>query len=615
MRCFLLTVLAVSLVATPALASVPGTVGYNGVLFKDGECPGDFAAFCGTKSMDMTFRYFASKDGADQVGVDIAISAVPVTNGYFHVELTPPGADATWLELSVDDGGGMKALSPRVALSAVPYALAAGDAATLGGQAPSAFVVAGSAGAVTTTMLADGSVTASKLGVTCTSGQVLKWIGTGWGCGALSGGGTVTQVDTGDGLTGGPITGTGTISAKFAGTAGDYGVATAVARSDHGHDAEYAAKALEASVAALQTTVASLQGTVATLQTQVATCQANLAKATTCPSDMVPVGDFCVDRYESSLWAKKVDDGTPIDCADVQKGVDDALTAGWPTVDIYAGYQNGRTECNLTNPPIICKYRQYGNKGGSSAACPGSECDDYDVAGFPDSGNWTKPLYACAIKGVYPSRSMTWFQAQQACVNAGKHLITNGEWQAAVAGTPDPGSWPTPSGTCTGDAATATPLGTCNTCSSGARMTGLAAGVCKSKWCDAKGCIEDMIGNLWEWVDLWGQAGRTALDVNGGVSGTSLTGQFGKGSYHTPWSKGYVAATTSEDCSGRACDGTWNVNGETVGDTGWLPGLPFAALRGGNWGNGTEAGAFAFNAYGGPSYWSWDDGARCARGL
>jgi hypothetical protein len=47
--------------------------------------------------------------------------------------------------------------------------------------------------------------------------------------------GTVTQVNTGDGLTGGPITTTGTISVNFGGS----GAALTVSRSDHNHDSRY----------------------------------------------------------------------------------------------------------------------------------------------------------------------------------------------------------------------------------------------------------------------------------------------------------------------------------------------------------------------------------------
>ncbi|MFO1305477.1 MAG: tail fiber domain-containing protein [Burkholderiales bacterium] len=47
----------------------------------------------------------------------------------------------------------------------------------------------------------------------CASGQVLKWNGSAWACSAdANSGGTVTSVGTGTGLTGGPITGSGSLS-------------------------------------------------------------------------------------------------------------------------------------------------------------------------------------------------------------------------------------------------------------------------------------------------------------------------------------------------------------------------------------------------------------------
>ena len=42
-------------------------------------------------------------------------------------------------------------------------------------------------------------------------------------------------------------------------------------------------------------------------------------------------------------------------------------------------------------------------------------------------------------------------------------------------------------------------------------------------------------------------------------------------------------------------------------------GLPFAAIRGGNWNNGTEAGAFNLNLNNGPSNRNNNIGLRCCR--
>lgn len=67
---------------------------------------------------------------------------------------------------------------------------------------------------VNTAQIADSAVTLPKLApMGCGSGQILKFNGTAWACAAdaTGGGGTVTQVGTGPGLTGGPITGSGTV--------------------------------------------------------------------------------------------------------------------------------------------------------------------------------------------------------------------------------------------------------------------------------------------------------------------------------------------------------------------------------------------------------------------
>jgi uncharacterized protein YukE len=342
-----------------------------------------------------------------------------------------------------------------------------------------------------------------------------------------------------------------------------------------------AAKSVEATVAELAAAVTTLQGKVASLETTVSAQAATIADhearivdletqvmllGGACPSDMVPVGDFCVDRYEASIWERK--DGQAVDCAALQAAVDEAVAAGWSDADIYYGTH---PTCNLTDKPKMCNYRQYGSPPGCSSDYG---CDDYP-AEFPDSGNWSKPLYACAIKGVMPSRSMTWFQAAQACALSGKHLITNLEWQTAVAGTVDPG-------------ANNGADGSCNTQSGGPRKTGLGASKCVSKY-----GVEDMIGNLWELVDLWGQAGPVNASYN---AGTAVT----------PWPSSY----------GDGGDKTRNVNGQawSSGTGGWTTGLPFAAIRGGGWVTGTGGGAFAFPAYNGPSHWDSDIGLRCARG-
>jgi formylglycine-generating enzyme required for sulfatase activity len=442
-------------------------------------------------------------------------------------------------------------------------------------------------------------------------------------------------VTPGDGLSGGGTValGTGTtLSAAYAGAAGDYGTAVTLARSDHAHDATYsplshthddryftetemntklAAKANTADVytktqadqtfalvTALNAAITRLDAAEAKIEAQAVTI-ADLTKKTTCPADMVQVGDICVDRVEASVWGWR--DGVTtdvIDCATVQAAINEAKAApwNWGDTDLDSWYKGQHGTCLAGGAkPALCAYREYGTPPGCNSD---NSCDDYP-ASFPDSGNWTAPLYACAVKGVVPSRSLTWFQAQQACGASGRHLITNGEWQMAVAGTYDPGS---ATGNATGDAR-------CNIGTSGARKTGLGtdgdAVYGESTECTSKYGVEDMIGNLWEWADLWGQSGNASTS-------------YSNGAYVKPWPAGYSPTDEDSGTTGaQTADGTWNINGISYsnGTGGYTSGLPFAAIRGGDWTNGTGAGAFAFNATNGPSNWDWSLGFRCSRGM
>ncbi|MDD5307649.1 MAG: hypothetical protein PHU25_10055 [Deltaproteobacteria bacterium] len=215
-----------------------------------------------------------------------------------------------------------------------------------------------------------------------------------------------------------------------------------------------------------------------------------------------------------------------------------------------------------------------------TAACGGAQygasSDDFP-AGFPDNGNWSTPVYACSVTGVTPSRSMTWFQAQQACELAGKSLCTNEEWQAAAAGTYDTGG--TESGA------------QCHiaTGNSAPRATGLAGttpggtATCVSMW-----GAEDMIGNPWEFVAWWGEGGMTWQAANGQEAAAVWGASYGS-------------------------DSTWSVNGTAYNGTAHTAGLPPAARRGGGWTSGSKAGAFAMALDYGPSGWDDSIGARCCR--
>ena len=146
------------------------------------------------------------------------------------------------------------------------------------------------------------------------------------------------------------------------------------------------------------------------------------APAATCTGndstdEVIKVGPLCVDAYEASVW--------------------DASTGG----------------ARVTFPV-----------GDTTLPCD-------------DNGNDCTGIFARSVAGVTPTADITWFQAQQACANAGKRLLTNAEWQMAAAGTPDSTS--------------------CNVSSGSVAATGSFAS------CVSNHGVNDMVGNVYEWVADW----------------------------------------------------------------------------------------------------------------
>ena len=165
-----------------------------------------------------------------------------------------------------------------------------------------------------------------------------------------------------------------------------------------------------------------------------------------CAADAVVAGTVCLDRYEASVW--RVPNPTTTNAI------------------LVRNIQRGRaTQADLT-------------AGGATQL--GTKSADYTPCA--DNGqNCANDIYAVSLPSEIPSASITWFQAQEACANAGKRLPTSAEWQVGANGTPDPGP----------DNGTTD----CNTKSDGsASLTG-ARGSCVS----ARGAF-DMVGNLAEWV-------------------------------------------------------------------------------------------------------------------
>jgi formylglycine-generating enzyme required for sulfatase activity len=93
---------------------------------------------------------------------------------------------------------------------------------------------------------------------------------------------------------------------------------------------------------------------------------------------------------------------------------------------------------------------------------------------------------------VLPTTCVSWFQAEQACRLSGTRLLTNQEWQAAAASTPDPGTDDGMSDCNIGRpfAQALTPTG--------------SRGKCVSRW-----GVWDMVGNATEYVADWGEQATT----------------------------------------------------------------------------------------------------------
>jgi len=233
-------------------------------------------------------------------------------------------------------------------------------------------------------------------------------------------------------------------------------------------------------------------------------------------------GAGCMDKYEASVW--RVPNPTT-----TNKG-------------LVAKIQQGKATAALLTA------------GGATLLGTGG--DDY--APCAASGqNCADDIYAVSLPGVTPSANITWFQAQQACTNAGKRLPSSAEWQAAVAGTPDPG-----------------PDNGTTDCNTNSTMSAVLTGS-RSSCVSSRGTF-DMVGNLFEWVADW-------------VPRSTVCGS---------WSPG-VSPTGDIQCVAGA---------DTTGE-------PGALLRGGGWFDGAGAGPLAVAGDPVPSDSSDAIGFRCAREL
>lgn len=167
-----------------------------------------------------------------------------------------------------------------------------------------------------------------------------------------------------------------------------------------------------------------------------------------CGLHEVAVGPVCMDAFEATVW--RVPDPTTTNASLVRR------------------IQLGRaSRAELT---------------AAGATQLGAGVDDYAPCAR-NGQSCAGDIFAVSLPSETPSAFATWFQAQEACANAGKRLPTNAEWQAGASGTPDPGS---DNGTtdCTVANDRPSPTGSRASCVS------------------ARGAA-DMVGNLAEWVADW----------------------------------------------------------------------------------------------------------------
>lgn len=239
--------------------------------------------------------------------------------------------------------------------------------------------------------------------------------------------------------------------------------------------------------------------------------------AKTCPADSVVSGTVCMDTYEAGVWRVPSPTG-------INQGLVAKIQAGTATMaDLNAG---GAFQLGINN------------------------ADDYAPCG-DDGQTCANQVFAVSLPGVHPSANVTWFQAQQACKNSRKRLPTNAEWQAAVAGTPDPGP---------DDG-----VNDCNTKPNSTTSTG------SRHACVSDDGAFDMVGNVMEWTADW-------------VPRTADCGSWDLG-------------TWDEQCF-RGVDPTQG---------------PGAVVRGGRAGTISAAGPFAIDGNISPSAQNYFIGFRCAR--
>jgi hypothetical protein len=123
--------------------------------------------------VNLTFSLYAAQQGGDSLWTETQNNVQLDATGHYSVQLgiTKPNGvptslftsgEARWLGVRIAE----QAEQPRVLLLSVPYALKAGDAATIGGLPPSAFVLAApGTGSASTTFVASSSASDTQAAI------------------------------------------------------------------------------------------------------------------------------------------------------------------------------------------------------------------------------------------------------------------------------------------------------------------------------------------------------------------------------------------------------------------------------------------------------------------
>lgn len=210
-------------------------------------------------------------------------------------------------------------------------------------------------------------------------------------------------------------------------------------------------------------------------------------------------------------------------------------------------------------------------------ASPGVDCPNKDPNNQSETRTDldTRSCRAVSVADSFPWRNISQPQAARACAAAGKRLPSNKEWYQASLGTPD-----APGNVSRGD---------CNVNDDG---KGLPTKTGSHPQCVSSFGTFDMIGNVWEWVD--------GSVTDGVFDGRTLPDE----GYVTSINASGIPVHTDPEKPDP------NFNADYV----WIDHTDVRGIiRGGYYGNGTDAGDYALNAITPPSFAGTGVGFRCAK--